>query len=157
MAGFTYPVSSVVNSIPAVRVTTGYTLSYEQMMTALGTTWQFMVDSIYTYSPVKAQISVGYTYSRYNVDGRRRINPITPALDPYQLQNSFSQDVKQQQCLIDGRGQFNISILPLTSLDFYLTGTMFESRRAMEGSIFEQTVRNLAFEDWFDLQPEVYP
>jgi len=148
MAGFTYPVSSVVNSIPAVRVTTGYTLTYEQMMNGLGTTWQFIVDSIYTYSPVKAQISKGYTYSRYNVDGNQRINPITPALDPYQFQNSFEQDVYAQQCLLDGRGQFNLTILPLTSLDFYLTGTVFESRRALEGSIFEQVVRNLAFEEW---------
>lgn len=108
-------------TVPAVAISAIGPASYSTIMLSLGTDLYFKVEDIYLYSTVNAQLLQPFQYEKYNVDGNISQTPLTPTVDPYQRQNSlvYSPDFL---AILDGRSQFNVTLLPLSDLTLLFYG-----------------------------------
>lgn len=107
------------NSTPAISVTAS-NVSYNEIKNSLGD-YVYLVNKLYLFSNLLNQIKSVVRFQRYDVNGQKRIQSLTPSPSPYQYQNAIYYDTRTNDIILNGQSNLKFKLLPNAELniDFY--------------------------------------
>lgn len=86
--------------------------SYEALQASFGSTIYQAFNFYYKTENIN-QLMQQLLFSKFDVTGQLSKEVITPAIDPYQLQNILNIDLESKKIIFDGSMFFYLPILPL--------------------------------------------
>ncbi len=110
MATFPFVVSAA--SSPPIEVV-GVNLSYEELLNSFGD-YCYLFEKIFSETISYSQANQVISFLKYDVNGNKKTDVITPVIDPYQKQPAILIDLGDNSIIADGRLQMSFDLLPMS-------------------------------------------
>lgn len=111
---------TINNTTPAVIISTGSNLTYQQIQNSLGSD-VYWANEVYIWADIYQQVTGVAQFNHYDANGEQRFVSLTPVFDPYQQQPALYYDLNKFKVIIDGNSGIKFNLLPnvYLQLTFY--------------------------------------
>lgn len=106
-----YAPTIITDSTPAVQVTMGGNVTYEEFLNSLNN-YSYQVNELYIQTSTREQLNQPIAYNIFDANGTQFNQAILVEIDPDQTQNAKVLDLKQQGVVLNGRSSFNLNLMP---------------------------------------------
>ncbi|HEX4850815.1 MAG TPA: hypothetical protein VFV08_08420 [Puia sp.] len=99
-----------ISSTPAIQVTMVGAITFNEFINTLGI-YVYLVKLIFMQALTTQQINQNLTYHIINPNGMGKQKSITPSVDPYQKQATYSLDLTGEKIILNGFSTIGFTIL----------------------------------------------
>ena len=107
-----YGFTITTTTTPSIEVY-GTNVSYNEILNSLGS-YFYLIQKLYFETHTIYQANEPILYTKYDVNGTKKILVVYPVIDPYGKQAALLSDLEQEGLVIDGRLVMQVNIFAST-------------------------------------------
>lgn len=131
-----FPVTITVQNTPPIEAF-GSNISYDELINSLGS-YYYLLEKIFIETYTVSQANEPMSFSKFNVDGSKRFDVVSPNIDPYGRQTAVLTDVSEFNLVMDGQLDFSYIIFSMSWVRF----TFFTKRGYVSEGLDKYSISN---------------
>lgn len=111
-----FPFAITIQSTPDIEVY-GVNITYEEILNSFAN-YYYLIQKLYLETRTISQANEPLSFEKYDSNGNKNTQIVSPAIDPYGKQSALVQDMEQYKIIADGRLTMAFNVLPLAWIRF---------------------------------------